>query len=173
MPILTLEWSLGVAAPVEEITASTTVTATQIAEIAGDTSRLGPIASIVAVVLLAGLLSLVLRRQIIQPLTTLVSATKSIASGDLQPITVQGQNEIGELARSFNAMTESRAASRADLTAANQQLEQKIEERTTDLTMTLAKLAESLAPQQDLLSALREVSTPVIPVMGGVLAMPW
>jgi rsbT co-antagonist protein RsbR len=69
-------------------------------------------------------------------------------------------------------MTAALAASRAEITAANLQLERKVQERTADLDLAVRKLEESFATQQVLLSTLREVSTPVIPVIAGVLAMP-
>ena len=167
-----LGWSLALAAPVDEITASTNDLSIQIGDVAADTSRLGLAASIVAVALLAVLLSLVLGHQIIHPLTSLVAATKAIAAGDLRPIAIRRGDEIGQLARSFNLMAESVAASRAELIAANQQLECKVDERTADLHMAVAKLEETSASQQELLATLRAVSTPVIPVVAGVLAMP-
>jgi anti-anti-sigma regulatory factor/HAMP domain-containing protein len=171
-PVSALGWSLAIAVPVREVTASTDTMSARIADIARGTGQFGLLSSIVAVVLLGLILSLVLRRQIILPLTTLVSATESIGAGEMRSIPVAHDDEIGQLARSFNVMTESLAASRAELTAANQQLELKVRERTADLDKAVAKLEQSFATQQELLRTLREVSTPVVPVVEGVLAMP-
>lgn len=171
-PIDNLGWSLAVAAPVEEITAGTSVMAERIAAITQETTRLGLLTSFVAVVLLGLLLSIVLQRQIIWPLTMLATATKAVAAGDLRPIALAGGSEIGQLAQSFNTMTESLAASRAESVAANEQLEYKVRARTADLDQAVSRLEESFVTQQQLLRALSEVSTPVIPVVDGVLAMP-
>ena len=54
----------------------------------------------------------------------------------------------------------------------NQQLEHKVQERTADLDMAVKQLEGAFATQQSLLQTLREVSTPIIPVVAGVLAMP-
>jgi anti-anti-sigma regulatory factor/HAMP domain-containing protein len=171
-PIETTGWTLAVAAPVEEVTASTNATAARISDAASQTNALGLVGSVGAVALLVVLLSLVLRRQVLRPIAGLVTATKSIAAGELSPIAVVRHDEIGQLARSFNTMTQSLAASRAELTEANYQLERKIQERTADLNMAVSKLEQTSASQQELVRVLREISAPVIPVIDGVLAMP-
>jgi anti-anti-sigma regulatory factor/HAMP domain-containing protein len=171
-PIANLGWSLAVAAPLEEITASTGVMAERVAGVTQETNRLGLLASSVAVVVLGLLLSIVLQRQIIRPVTLLASATNAVAAGDLRPIVLAGAGEIGQLVQSFNTMTASLAASRAESAAAHEQLEDKVQERTADLDRAVANLEAAHVTQQQLLQALREVSTPVIPVIDGVLAMP-
>jgi anti-anti-sigma regulatory factor/HAMP domain-containing protein len=171
-PIDTLGWSLAVAAPEEEIVAGTGAISEQIAGVARDTGSVGLLASGMAVLILGAILSLVLRRQIMEPIARLASATQVIAAGDLRPIDVERDDEIGQLAGAFNTMTESLSVSRATLSEANQQLERKVVARTADLHMAVSKLEETTAAQEELLRALREVSTPVIPVIDGVLAMP-
>jgi anti-anti-sigma regulatory factor/HAMP domain-containing protein len=171
-PISGVDWSLGLMAPLDEITAGTVATSTRIATIAGDTRTLGLLASLAAVLLLSLVMNYVLRRQFVRPLTMLSSATKAIAEGDLQPIVVSSDDEIGQLARSFNSMSAALGESRAELTAANAQLEQKVRERTADLDMAVTRMEQLLGTQQELLRTLREVSTPIIPVIDGVLAAP-
>jgi len=171
-PVGTIGWSLGLAAPLREVTAAADSTAEKVSGIVSETRRLGLLASLAAVVLLGLVMSYVLRRQFVRPLTMLSSATKAIAEGDLQPIAVGGDDEIGQLARSFNSMSVALGASRAELTATNMQLEEKIRARTADLDMAVARMEQLVATQQSLLRTLREVSTPVIPVIEGVLAAP-
>jgi anti-anti-sigma regulatory factor/HAMP domain-containing protein len=171
-PISGVDWSLGLLAPLDEITAGTSATSARITNIAVDTRTVGLLASLAAVLLLGLAMSYVLRRQFVRPLTTLSSATKAIAEGDLQPIPVSSDDEIGQLARSFNSMSAALGASRAELTAANTQLERKVRERTSDLDMAVGRMEQLVGTQQELLRTLREVSTPIIPVIEGVLAAP-
>src|SRR5262245_4041460 len=171
-PVTPLGWSLGLAAPLDEITTSTRATSAQIAGMAAETRLLSLLASLGAVVVLGLVISLALRRRIIQPLGTLVAATQAIAAGDLRRITIGDDGEIGQLAASFNSMTTALEESHAAIVAANQQLERKVQERTADLDRTVAQLEVSTARQRELLRSLREVSTPVVPVVEGVLAMP-
>src|SRR6185436_16040051 len=77
-----------------------------------------------------------------------------------------------QLAASFNTMTRAIQASRVEIIAANQRLEQTVRERTADLELAVVKNEEAYATQQELLRVLREVSTPVIPMFPGVLVMP-
>jgi anti-anti-sigma factor len=171
-PVGAIRWSLGLGVPLDEVTAATDRTAEKVTGIASEARTFGLIASLAAVILLGLAMSYVLRRQFVRPLTMLSNATKAIAEGDLKPIAASGDDEIGQLARSFNSMSAALGASRAELTAANAQLEAKVRERTADLDMAVARMEQLVATQQELLRTLREVSTPVIPVIEGVLAAP-
>jgi anti-anti-sigma factor len=171
-PISGINWGLGIAAPLDEITVSTTETTARISAIAGETSLLILAASLAAVVTLSLAMGLVLRHQLIRPLSALIGATEAIAAGDPRPIAIAGDDELGRLAASFNAMTGALESSRTEITATNQRLELTVKERTADLDLAVGRLEHSFATQQELLRALREVSTPVIPVIEGVLAMP-
>lgn len=68
--------------------------------------RYGIIGAIATSVLLAGLASLLLTRQITRPLAETRDAAIRIASGDYGPMPIENQDELGELARSFNYMAE-------------------------------------------------------------------
>jgi anti-anti-sigma regulatory factor/HAMP domain-containing protein len=171
-PVGAVRWSLGLGVPLDEVTAAANQTAERITGISSQTRTFGLLASLAAVVLLGLAMSFVLRRQFVRPLSMLSSATKAIAEGDIQPISVHSNDEIGQLAESFNSMSAALGASRAELTAANMQLEQKVRERTADLDMAVARMEQLLGTQQELLRTLREVSTPIIPVIEGVLAAP-
>jgi anti-anti-sigma regulatory factor/HAMP domain-containing protein len=172
VPIAQINWSLGLAVPLDEVIADVTRTTEKVTSVVSETQSSGLLASLAAVVLLSLLLSYVLRHQFVRPLTTLINATKAIAEGDLQPIVVSGDDEIGQLSTSFNKMMEALQASGAEIVAANQRLELTVKERTGDLDLAVGRLEHSFASQQELLRTLRNVSTPVIPVIEGVLAMP-
>jgi anti-anti-sigma factor len=171
-PIAEVGWTLGLAMPLDEITADTTETAARITSMASETQRLELLAALLAVVVLSLLMSFMLQRQFVRPLAALIDATKAVAAGDLRPIAIRSKDELGQLALAFNSMTEALEASRAEIMATNQRLELAVRERTADLELAVARLEELFARQQELLRTLREVSTPVIPVVEGVLAMP-
>ena len=68
--------------------------------------RYGILGAILASVLLAGLASLFLTRQITRPLSETRDAAIRVASGDYAPVRVERDDELGEVARAFNYMTE-------------------------------------------------------------------
>ena len=68
--------------------------------------RYGILGAILASVMLAGLASLVLTRQITRPLSETRDAAIRVASGDYAPVRVERDDELGEVARAFNYMAE-------------------------------------------------------------------
>ena len=100
------------------------------------------IASLFALFLL-GLLAFVARR-ITRPLAVMVDATGKIASGDLtHRIELEGRDEIGQLARAFNRMTDELSLAQEDLTQWGRTLEQRVGERTRELRDTQDQLVVS------------------------------
>ncbi len=83
-------------------------------------------------------------RQITRPLAVMVEATDRIAQGDLSHrVAGEGRDEIGQLALSFNRMTEDLFAAREDLTQWGRTLERRVEERTHQLRETQDQLIQS------------------------------
>ncbi len=71
---------------------------------------------------------------ITNPLRRMVLATKKIAQGDLNhQVEIGSKDEIGELSRSFNQMTENLKAANENLIQWGKTLEKRVEERTTEL----------------------------------------
>lgn len=94
--------------------------------------------------LLLGFLATVLRRQIALPLAELTRATRQIGGGDTAArAEIHGHDEFGELARAFNDMAGGVASRDAELRQLNQELEQRVAMRTTELTETNRRLDES------------------------------
>jgi two-component system NtrC family sensor kinase len=87
---------------------------------------------------------LLVRRLVYAPLRDLDAGAKRLAAGNLeQPIPVRGADEFGELARSFNAMTEALGSSQQQLREWAHTLEEKVERRTRELRMAEAETARS------------------------------
>ena len=82
------------------------------------------------------------RRLIYVPLRDLESGAKRLSSGNLeQPIPVRSEDEFGELAASFNAMTAALRNSRQELREWGRTLEEKVESRTRELRIAEAEAA--------------------------------
>lgn len=78
------------------------------------------------------------------PIRKLVEATDQIALGDLgQKVDVRQEDEIGQLAKTFNRMVDSLRQSRDEIEQYNRTLEEKIVERTLELEEAQAQLIQS------------------------------
>jgi two-component system NtrC family sensor kinase len=92
---------------------------------------------------LLGLLTLIARR-ITRPLAAMVEATDKIAKGDLSHrVEILQGDEIGQLAGSFNRMTDELSLAHKDLTEWGRTLEGRVEERTRELRETQEQLVVS------------------------------
>lgn len=89
----------------------------------------------VAAVLVFSLLSAIFIWKVVaNPMKGLLSGIQRVAAGDIeQRLPVNSQDEFGELALSFNKMTESLAQAREENLAWGRTLEQRVEEKTRDL----------------------------------------
>jgi two-component system NtrC family sensor kinase len=84
-----------------------------------------------------------LQRFIYVPLKDLESGAEKVAAGNLaQEIPVRGNDEFGHVASSFNQMTAALNRSRQELQELIQTLEQKVEERTLELRVAEAEIAQ-------------------------------
>jgi two-component system NtrC family sensor kinase len=109
------------------------------------------------------------RRHVVRPVGALVAATHRVAREDLDaevPETFEG--ELGLLAGSFNAMTRSLRAARADLQALLGRLEQRVAERSEALTAAHTDLvrSEKLASLGKLSASIaHEINNPISGIM--------
>ncbi|MFI5023448.1 MAG: sensor histidine kinase [Alphaproteobacteria bacterium] len=110
-----------------------------------------------------------IRRLVYLPLRDLESGARRISSGNLeQPIPVRSGDEFGELAGSFNAMTEALRNSQSELREWACTLEQKVERRTEQLRIAQAEAArgEKLASVGLLASGIaHELNNPLTGVL--------
>jgi rsbT co-antagonist protein RsbR len=131
--------------------------------------HLESLAVALAAVALGALLALLTSRSISKPLHELMRATKRVAEGHLtQAIAVRGGGEVAALGRHFNEMMVRLAQTYAEL---RQALVEK-ERKSNALQRALDQVRRGQEEQEHLLQAIREMSTPVIPVRREVLVMP-
>jgi rsbT co-antagonist protein RsbR len=122
----------------------------------------------VLVLLIPGIITL-LHRWIVQPVKGLAAAAQSVALGHRdQVLAITSTDEIGDLQSAFNQMVEHLATEHA--TVAEQQ--QILSAQTADLERTITELRESISAREQLTTAVRELASPVVPVLKGILVMP-
>jgi anti-anti-sigma factor len=125
---------------------------------------------LVALVLVIGLL---LRQFVIVPLRRLSAASDRISTGEwIAPPGQERSDELGTLARSFDQMLKTLRAREAQLhdqVAAVQLLNNELDARVVERTHKLHDLVEQ---QEQLLRQIRTMSTPVVPVLEGVIVVP-
>jgi len=94
------------------------------------------------VILAALLVSVLVQRIVYRPLEDLKVGSERLAEGDLEhPIPVRSDDELGQLAESFNSMMRRLRKSRAELQDWGRTLEQKVEEATHELQIAQAEAA--------------------------------
>ncbi|HEX6289045.1 MAG TPA: HAMP domain-containing protein, partial [Herpetosiphonaceae bacterium] len=135
---------------------------------AGLSSALAGMAALVAV-----LIGLFMATRISRPIAALAQAAREItAGGRSQQVAIAERGEIAVLARAFNRMT-------VRLHETLEGLELRVAERTADLRRAnleservLCELRESLHQRELLSATVRDLSSPVVPVLDGILVMP-
>lgn len=91
------------------------------------------------------------RRQIIQPLSALETATRRMAVGQLtEPLPPGRDDELGEVGRAFETM-------RTEIVAAQDQLEARVDQRTRELAAAF-ELSQEIVGQIDLDRLLKSVT---------------
>jgi signal transduction histidine kinase len=96
------------------------------------------------VILVVVLVALIVSHSISKPITQLAQATRIITGGDLtRRAEVKSADEIGELAHEFNTMVERVGEQTEEMRALNLTLEQRVAERTEELSRTTDRLARS------------------------------
>jgi signal transduction histidine kinase len=111
-------------------------------------------------VMLGGALLLVYltTRSIITPVQALTAATERIAAGDLDtPLGIHGTDEIGTLARSFDAMRQRLNESIAEIQKWNRELDARVRERTAACEQAATEIRELYEELQQKEHARREL----------------
>ena len=121
----------------------------------------------------AAVVGLYISRRVAAPISLLREGARRIGAGDLEHrILLRTRNELTDLAEEFNRMAEGLQEARARQEAWGRELEERVQERTAELRRALRQIQEEAVVREDLLRTIREMSSPVIPVMEGILVMP-
>ncbi len=171
-PMGEIGWSLGLVAPISEVTSQAAAVSSAISAGTDATVRL-TLLTLAGFLLLALLGVVLLGRYLTRPIEALVAGTQAVAAGDMNvSIPVKSRDQLGQMAESFNAMIANLRTARAEVEAQQRTLEERVLQRTSDLQHTLEQLQRSTEERQRLSATLQEISSPVVPIFQGVLIMP-
>ncbi len=104
--------------------------------------------ALVLIILISVILFVILRKFVLKPLSTLSNAMGHVAQGDLgRTVMAASQDEVGQLVRSFNGMTQELKTARERMEHWTESLEREIAKKTDELKKSQDKLiqAEKLA----------------------------
>jgi two-component system NtrC family sensor kinase len=103
---------------------------------------------VLLVIVTAVILSIILWRIVLRPLTSLAAGMRQVSSGDMeQKVSIHSNDEIGRLASTFNSMTAELNIARQRMVKWTQTLEKEVAKKTLEIRQAQDKLiqAEKLA----------------------------
>lgn len=108
-----------------------------------------------------------------RPLSELTATVRRLAGGELgQRVRVTQRNELGVLGEAFNTMAERLAATLDGLEGRVRERTAELEAANGEAQRALAELREALAARDQLSATVRQLSSPVLPVLDEILVVP-
>jgi signal transduction histidine kinase len=138
----------------------------QVDQVRGVTTMAEGIGCVIVLLSLPAAYILVWR--VFRPIRQLVAATNQIAAGDLDTrVAIERPDAIGDLARAFNEMVHTVKRQQEDLVIANDDLEEKVAQRTTQLETANKRLSSEIAEKEDFLRAVsHDLNAPLRNISG-------
>jgi anti-anti-sigma regulatory factor/HAMP domain-containing protein len=134
---------------------------------------LGAAGVILISTLAALVIAVYMARRVGTPIAQLGEGARRIGTGDLSHrLEIPGRNELTALAEEFNRMAAGLRESQARQEAWSHELEMRVRERTAEVHIAMDQLQEESRAKENLLVLVREMSSPVIPVMEGIIVIP-
>jgi signal transduction histidine kinase len=121
----------------------------------GEQTRLLGLIGGITVVAVGGMLTIVLRSAVVNPLSKLAASARRISAGNLSArAEVAGKDEVSMVARTFNEMVERVEQHAHALENSNAELERRVRERTNDLRELYEQLRQQNEERSDLLEKI-------------------
>jgi signal transduction histidine kinase len=112
---------------------------------------------IILTITVAVLIGIYLSRKITKPIIKLRDASSKVGEGNFEVnIEIFANNEIGQLARDFNKMIDNLKKSRNELLDVQKTLEEKVEERTSELNEKIAELKQNETAALNIMDDLQD-----------------
>jgi len=132
------------------------------------TQTMAAVAVVCVIMLLCLPVIVAVIRSYTRPLRQMVARTTMLAEGrSPDPVRVAGRDEIGTLARAFNEMAGRLSTARAELIAANAELEQQVRRRTDQLHRANEQLLAQMRDKDEFIRAItHDLNAPIRNIAG-------
>lgn len=167
-PLQQTGFSMGIVAQEEIVLKAVTTLHEEISSSIRDTIINLVLPASLLIIFSALIIGVFISNQVVKPIQKLTEGAREIGKGNLNyRINIKSKNEIGELASSFNLMSDALKKSRQKLYEYSQGLEKQVKERTKELTSANSRLRELDATKSEFVSiASHQLRTPLTAMKG-------